>query len=108
VHSTQDEPEEIEGRFWDPDDQGRSVRGKVVWQGRMPRLLLEEPLRPQPHEGNPLERIQAMGRETADVIAGQSFGGGTALLGGLLRDADGRSEGRAPSGLERRPSVHRC
>jgi hypothetical protein len=75
MRGSEDESEEIEGRFWDPGYEDRRVRGRVVRERRIPRLLLEEPLRPAPAEGDPLERIRAMGRETADVIAGQSLTG---------------------------------
>ena len=65
----------IEGLFWDPADQSRRVRGRVVWPRRSPQLQLEGPLRLAPEGGNPLESIQAMGREEADVIVGQSLSG---------------------------------
>lgn len=65
----------IEGLFWDPADESRRVRGRVVWPRRSPQLQLEEPLRLPPDRSNPLEGIQAMGREEADVIVGQSLTG---------------------------------
>lgn len=65
----------IEGLFWDPADETRRVRGRVMWPRRSPQLQLEGPLRLAPEGSNPLESIQAMGRGEADVIVGRSLTG---------------------------------
>jgi hypothetical protein len=65
----------IEGRFWDPADDSVRVRGRVIWPGRWARLELEEPLRRAPTGSNPLQAIQAQGREEAELIAGRSLTG---------------------------------